>query len=143
MTSPAAVIRQLLIDLGLGSATSDEEWPVFTSFLPDVSNFAICVYDTPGHPDGRIMATGERIIHPGIQIRVIATIYETGRAKAEAIALALDGTIRTNVVISSEESYLVHNVSRMGSVLSLGVPEEGDRRRHHFTVNAVMTVTTN
>lgn len=143
MTSEAAVIRQFLIDRGLGSADADGSWPVFTSFLPDVSDFAICVYDTPGTMDGRIMATGERVIHPGFQIRVTSPLYETGYEKATAIALALDGVNRTNVVISSEESYLLHNVTRTSPVLSLGVPEEGDRRRHNFTVNAVMTVTSN
>jgi hypothetical protein len=138
MSTPAEVIRQLLLDLSLGFESGD--WSVYVSFLPDRPDSAICVYDTMGRQDGRIMATGEQIEHPGVQVRVRGQNYIETHAKATAIARALDLQMRTEVVISTEEAYRLDNVSRTSPIIPLGVEEEGDRRRHNFTINAVLTL---
>jgi len=132
-------MRQLLIDLALGDELSGS-WPVFVSFLPGTPDSALCVYDTSGRQDGRIMATGEKVIHPGIQIMVRGFVYPEVRAKAESIAAALDAQQRSEVVMESAVSYILHNVSRTGDILPLGVEQEGDRRRHLFSINAVVTI---
>jgi len=49
MSSPADIIRQLLLDMGL-VATSGS-WTAFVSFLPESPDNAICVYDTAGKLD--------------------------------------------------------------------------------------------
>jgi hypothetical protein len=139
MIPTSEIIRQLLIDESLGS--DGGTWPVFISFLPNTPENTICVYDTAGMSDGRVMRTGERVEHHGIQIRVRGSSYLVARAKAYAIAEALDAQRRVSIALSSEESYTLHNVSRSGTVVPIGVEEEGDRRRHHFTVNAVTTIT--
>ncbi len=141
MSSPATIFRQFLIDSDLG--TEDGEWPVFASFMPDEADNAICVYDDGGVPDGRIMASGEKIVHPTILVHVTGPDYDTAWDKAEAIALAMDAVRRTVVVISSEVAYTFHNVSRTGPPNSLGVQGEGDRRRHVIAVSAAVTLTLN
>jgi len=138
MSSPADVIYQLLIDLGLGSSSG--EWPVFVGFLPDSPDEAICVYDTAGMSDGRYLATGYRVEHPGIQIRVRGKDYQTTFEKVQSIAETLDLQSRIVVVLSSEEAYSVINVSRTGTILPLGIDEATGRRCHHFSLNAVLTL---
>jgi hypothetical protein len=142
MSSPAEVIRQLLVDVGEGVESSGI-WPVFASFLPGQPDSALCVYDSAGVPDGRIMAGGEKIIHPGIQVMVRGAGYPETRAKAESIAMLLDAQQRSEVVMESDESYILHNVSRTGDILSLGMEQEGDRRRYLFSINAVLTMSLN
>lgn len=140
LTSPAIILHQVLLDLSLG--TNDPAlWPVFVSFLPELPDQAICMYDTAGTLDGRLMSTGERIDHFGIMIRVRSQLYPVAWEKVNEIALALDSVKRLSVAVSSEEFYVLHNVSRSGSIMSLGVEDEGSRRRYDFTLNAVVTIT--
>jgi hypothetical protein len=143
MHSPADIIYQLLLDLNLG--TEDGDWKMFVGFLPDLSptqasDNAIAVYDTAGKFDGRLMYSGHQVEHPGVQIRVVGPVYPDTWEKVNAIALALDGVGKVSVAVSSEEAYVVANVSRSGSIIPMGMEEEGDRRRHNFTINAMLTL---
>ncbi len=131
--SPADVIRKLLIDNG------EEEGDVFVSLLPDDPDEAICVYDTPGTSDGRLMATGEQIEHKGIQVRVRGKDYPTAWRWANDLAELLDAQKKTIVAMDPPLYYVVHNVSRRGAILPAGIESE-DRRRHEFTINAVTTL---
>lgn len=70
-------------------------------------------------------------------------VYPEARAKAESIAAALDAQQRSEVVMESDASYILHNVSRTGDIIPLGVEQEGDRRRHLFSINAVVTINQN
>lgn len=137
LTPTAEIIRQLLIDLDLGES-SGSAWVVFVSFLPSSPDQAMAVYDTTALPDGRLMGTGERIEHPGFQIRVRGTHYPDVRNKADEIALALDAQQGTSVTIS-DGTFEVLNISRIGGILYLGI-DETDQRRHHITINAVTTI---
>jgi len=138
--SPADVIRQMLVDLELASDDVSADWRAYTGFFPNDPNLALCVYDTAGRKDGRVMKTGEQITHQGIQIMVRGLDYLPTRNKTHAIALALDTQRKTVVAIDSTGSYIVHNVSRTGDIASLGMEIEGDRRRHLFTINALVTI---
>jgi len=142
MTPPSKIIRQLLIDLDLAAEGTSLDWSCFYSLFPDTPDSAICVFDTAALPDGRLMKTGERIEHPGIMVEVRAIVYEDAYTKAQAVAAALDSQIRSSVVLEGEGTYLLHNVSRSGSIIHLGIEEEGERRRHSFTINATITIET-
>lgn len=142
MYSPADIVRQLLVDLGL-TEESGSSWPAYVSFLPELPHEAICVYDTAGNPDGRLMEDGTRIEHPGIQIRVRGRTYLDAWQKANSIALALDIMGQILIALYGMSTYLIHNVSRTGTVISAGVDDRDDRRRYHFTINAVMTIPNN
>lgn len=140
-TSPANIIQQLLKDLQLCDDPEDSapQWPGYISFLPDEEDTAICVYDTRGTDDGRLM-TGEQIEHPGVQIRIRTQDYNTGWRKAFDIIEQLDGVNRLTVALSSEEAYLLSNVSRTGGIMPMGIDPEDVRRRHNFSINAILTV---
>jgi hypothetical protein len=112
--------------------------PVFVSQLPDKRDLAICIYDTTGVRDGRLMRTGEVSIHPGVHLRVRAPDYQTGWEVGNALAGTLDG-LMCSVIILDDQSYTLWNVSRQGPLLYLG--EEPDKRREAFTLDAIMTVT--
>src|ERR1044072_4595374 len=115
MIPPSALIRKLLIDLHLGTASG--EWPIYVAFLPETPNEAIVVHDTAGKLDGRIMEDGEQVEHPGVQIRVSGQNYPDASNKAQSIALAIDAQRKVLVVVSPEESYTVFNISRTGAVI--------------------------
>src|SRR6266568_4440050 len=137
MNSPSKVVHQLLLNLDLGEGEG-EDWNAFISFLPDTPDRAICVYDTAGKMDGRLM-DGEQVEHPGIQIRVRGPDYAETWEKAQDIALSLD-TMQKVVVTVEEKGYIIHNVSRTGAIIPTGVEETGGNRRHHFTINMVLTL---
>lgn len=137
LTPTAEIIRQLLIDLDLGES-SGSAWTVFVSFLPTSPDQAIAVYDTAALSDGRLMGTGERIEHPGFQIRVRGSNYPDVRNKADEIALALDTQQNTSVT-TSDGTFEILNISRLGGLIHLGI-DETDQRRHHITINAVTTI---
>jgi hypothetical protein len=138
MSTPANIIRQLLLDLNLGQADTKQAWAVYVGFMPDTPDDAICVYDTAGKLDGRMMRTGQQIEHEGIQVRVRGLLYPTTIAKAYGIALAFDEQKRS-AVTADAANYLIQNISRSGAVLNLGV-EDTDRHRYHFTINATLTI---
>lgn len=135
--SPADIVRQLLFDNGLGSAAS--AWPIFVGFFPEKPNSAMCIYDTAGLPDGRMMRTGEKIEHPAIMVEVRSVSYKEGWRKAKAIADCFDSQERTAVSVESGDSYLIANISRPGTILHLGVDPADKERRHSFTVNVLLT----
>lgn len=137
MSPPATVIRQLLIDAGLGEESGD--WQTFVSFLPEVPDSAICVYDTAGRFDGRIMNGGEQIEHEGIMIYVRGIGYPTVWNKANDIAKTLDAVNNALVTVGSE-FWGIQNISRTSPVMPLGVDVIGGKRRHEFTINMLLTM---
>lgn len=138
---PSRIIRKFLIDKGLILATPTGEWASFISFLPDDPDTAVAVYDTAGVQQGRIMRTGEKVEKPGIQIRFRSSDYPKAWGKARAVADALDVAGGSTVVLTNpNETVFIQNVSRTGNILTAGIEEEGDRKRHNLTVNAVITM---
>lgn len=139
MNTPANIIHTLLIERG--HITNTGKWKGYVAFLPDDPHESVCLYDTPGRPDGRLHRGGTQIIHPGIQIEVRGRTYLEGWQKTQAIALFLDTVNKISVAMESDVSYVLHNISRTGDIFPLGVEGDGDRKRHRFVINAVVTVT--
>lgn len=142
MSSPTSdIIRQLIMDLGLnaGPESGDPPWPVFVGLLTDQPDEAIGVYDTAGKIDGRIMLTGEQVEHPGVQVMVRSPAYLLAVNKAQEIAGAFDLTKGSVVELESGDIYTLLNISRTGAILPLGMGED-DRRRYHFSINAITTI---
>lgn len=141
LNPPARIIRKLLIDLGLAVNSSTAEWSTFVSFLPDTPDTAIVVYDTAGVQQGRIMRTGEKVEKPGIQIRFRSSDYPKAWGKARAVADALDVAGGSTVVLTGpNETVFIQNISRTSNILTTGIEEEGDRKRHNLTLNAIITM---
>jgi len=142
--SPSKIMRQLLIDLGLGS-DEGASWPVKYSQEPDTPDSVITVYDTTPKMQGRFMINGEVQENPGIQIRIRDANHDDGFAKANAIMIALDQSVRLTAVTVEDAvgtgitEYLIHNVSRASGVLPIGT-ETPTSRRHLFTLNVSVTL---
>lgn len=138
MSSPAQVIRQFL--LGQAILTESDTWPAYVMHLPNTPDEVACLYDTSGVFDGRIMETGEKIVHPGVMILVRGKEYADVYDKVHEITDALDAILRNEVVLSTDYAYLLQSVSRTSPPMALGVEETGDRRRHRITINMTVTL---
>lgn len=140
IASPAEVLYQLMLEMQLGSDTSNNElWPMFISFGPAQPDEAIFLYDTAGIHDGRLM-TGERIVHPGVQIRVRGANYAEVYQRAKFISLFLADVKSMEVVVSTLQVYEIVNISQPGDLLPMGLIQEGDRTNFNFTINVVLTI---
>jgi hypothetical protein len=138
--SPALVIRQALVDLGLSTDPEfGNDWPAFATKEPDRPDSVITCYDTAGRDLGRTVPDQGRTELHGVQVRVRSGAFAAGWAKANALALALDGLYRLTVVVDGTP-YLVRHVARTTGVLSLGLDSPTTARRL-FTVNALASIT--
>ena len=141
------IVRQLLIDLGLGVEASwssagayvGARWPCFDSNEPDKPDDSITVYSTQGFDFGREQPGGSLASYGGFQVRVRSKNSSDGRAKAEAIRRALAEAVLDTVVHVGANAYIVHAVNRIGQVLRLGADVPGGKRRL-FTINAAIDV---
>lgn len=148
----ADIVRILLIQNGYGfkntSATAPA-WSVFVALMPAEMDKGIVVYDTAGKLDGRSMRSGEQTEHPGIMVRVRGPNYLETSTKVGDIARFFDSLpSRSEVTMPAAplspadlagRTFIIQNISRTGSIMPTGV-EEGDRIRHGFTLNAVLTI---
>ena len=101
--SPAAVIRQLLVDLGEGTLPSaDGSWPVYSYRSPDGVDSLITVTNTTPRRQGRYMPTGEVVQFYALQIAVRTTDPETGWTKVNAIATTLTESVERRTVTVSD-----------------------------------------
>lgn len=138
--SPADIIAQLLIDLGLATDPDDTDaWPVYSTDEPDLPDNCITCYDTAGRDVGRTMKDGERQQYPGIQLRIRCARHEVGFVKAQAIAIALDEQVAMDYVTLDAVTYTVQSVLRTGTVVPIGKEVPGSARRA-FTINGLVTV---
>lgn len=112
----------------------------FVAFLPDVPDEAIAFFDTAGRLDGRLMATGEQIEHHGVQIQIRGKDYSSTFDLAREIALYLDAVKKETIAVEVDEVYVLHNVSRSGSIIPIGIETVENRRRHIFTINLTITI---
>jgi hypothetical protein len=137
--SAAFVIRQAIVNGGLGTEPGAAlPWPVFASAEPGTPDAAITVFDTGARDLGRTSPDGGRTELPGIQVRVRAGTHEVGYAKADEIALFLDGLYWFPVAVGGV-LYLIHAVHRTGGIASLGRDAPTGTRRV-FTVNSTTDV---
>lgn len=144
--SPAAVIRRLLVNKGMGSdppvadtAAGKGSWPIYYSYMGDKSpDSAIAVYDSEGHLQGRVMIDGETQERHGLQIIVRGAGHDAAYAKARAIADLLDRNVYQNTVSIGAHRYTVQSVGRTSDVLAMG--KEPGTKRSLFSINATATL---
>ena len=145
ISNPAAQIFQIWLiaeALGVDPDTDDNtnDWPIFIGILPDsndVKDNAIAVHDSTPIKDGRIQATGETILHHGIQVMVRGSDYLTAHAKIVAIRNVFD-TLKNVAVTAGGTNYTIKQISHLG-IIPLGTEEE-IRRRVRFTLNGISTI---
>lgn len=138
------VIRQLLIDLSLGS-DGGASWPVYATQIPNAPDSCIGVIDRVGVQRGRFQVGGEVQEVHGIQIIVRAGDAQTSHVKANAIKTNLAESVHlTTVAVTDPEgygtasqSYVVYNVSHRSGPFTLN--EDGTDRKLN-SLNMVVTI---
>ena len=146
--SQCQIVRKLLIDNAFGvEPVNGAVWPIYFSSLPDgeasspkVADEAICVYDTDGLKDGRIMASGEVVVHEGFQVKVRAKSggYQAAQKKLKQIAQFLDTVLRVAITLDTTD-YIIQNITRL-SPASWAGKEPTSKRRDFFTITCTITI---
>lgn len=144
--SPANILRWVLIDLGIGTDPElglADGWPVYWSSEPADPDNVLTTYDTSGVPDSPTMPDDEYDEHYGVMVRIRSTTAENpGWYKAKAVRDALVKQVYERAIVIGPRTYVVHNLSNVGSILNLGKDREPSAgSRSIFTINAMMSVT--
>ena len=142
--SPAEIVRQLLVDQGIGTFPSPPgnqsgSWPVYVAEEPSQPDNCLTVYDTTGKDDGRRMIDGVMFTHDGFQLRIRSTDHQTGWVKGREARTFFSEVVKTNTVTINGVSYLVWAVTGIGQLLVLGY-DTGNSKRRLFTLNALVSV---
>jgi len=136
------LLRAAMIATGIGTepviSNAQALWPIYVDHLPAKPDMAICVYNTPGIKEGRMMRTGESIRKPGWQIRVRAHDYTQVWSKVNQIQKYLDTIHRTSVNIEGD-LFIIQSVTQIGDALNLGQENDADRR-NNVTINGTITL---
>lgn len=141
--APSEILLQALIDVGLVSLPSDGlVWPCFIGSKADVPSQldnVLALYDEAPNKDGRLMASGDVILHHVVRIRLRSNEYSVGWNKLDTIARALDYLLNTDVTVGTN-SYVLNNASLKTGVDALGL-EAGTQRRFMFELKYALTLT--
>ena len=138
--SPQDIMASYFIAQGLGVQPplppASTDWPIYAGFMPPEGDQAVCIYDTAGVPNGRLMQ-GISIQHPGIQILVRHPDTRTCHDKAAQFYNKLQA-LRNVVVSFTDASYTVLNAAEIR--LPVRVGQEIGKNRMIYTVNSVLTI---
>ncbi len=132
LASPAAIVRQLLLDLGLAVAGPTADWSVFAANEPAGPDNCVTVRGTQGVGEAETHF-GVTTWHRGIQVRVRSSDHEAGYAKAAGIGAALE-TLDVHAVSVGGACYLAGPFSPAGEVMDLG-KDVPNGKRWIFTCN--------
>lgn len=136
MESPAYILRQLCLDLGLAAAGE-----LFVGSMPETPGAAatMAFYDTAGRLDGRNMADGGSIYHPAVHIRIRAGSARECWARMDALLTAFDGVQNRRVTIDGVD-WIVLAVSRRSGVFSIGPEPDDPVRRQNYTATVTLSL---
>lgn len=137
LTTPAGIIRQLMIDLSLG--TDDGVWRIYSGYQPDEVTDSICVYDTSGTIQGRTQFDGVTQGQDGIQVSVRANVANVGYLKAKAITTAFDTQVLRTLVTVDAGIYKIQAITLKSGINSLG-REAPPTRRRIYTANFITSL---
>ena len=142
-TSQSEILRQILSD---GSFTSipnvGSVWPCFVGHLPDGGDMvdnAICIYDEQLEKNGRLMRSGETILHYAVQILLRTTHQDQGWLKLSQIANYLDSLVNLSVTVGSDSFVLLSATQRQG-INALGIEDREPQRRFFFDAKYILSI---
>lgn len=142
--TPAAALRQLLIDNELADNTNDGIWACSIGHMPNDNDRLLTVYDTAEDGNNNRLMTGEVVRHHGFQIRARALKYSECWLKLNSISLAVSLLKNQQVTLTRAEGNQTRTTVieiqsvRFQAILPLG--NAGDiKHRHEFTVNGTIT----
>ena len=136
----ADIIRQLLIDEGLGTTPSDgSAWPIYVSQEVNTPDSTITILGTTDIQQGRLQITGEIQRSHGFQITIRADTFPNAQAKANAIGVALETSVRNTSLTISASNYKVFSVSILNGPRPIGKATPTSKN-DLFTINAVAAI---
>lgn len=137
---PSEIMARVLVLKGWGTTTNlNQTWPVYAEDEPDKPDNVLTVYVQGGDGSGRTMTDGEQQEEYTFQVRIRSQNPANGWSKANQIANGMDKDVLDVTVTLGTIQYLVHCVSRRGSILSLG-KEYPSTLRSLFTINAQASI---
>lgn len=145
--TPDQVLRQLLIDLGVGVMGGKQgDWPIFCTEEPETPDECITLYWGAGQLDGLFQINGETQEHYGIQVRVRGKGYQSAYDKVKSVMLELEQHVMmTTVTVPLVDAvaagtYVAECCTRASGPLYLGT-ERDNAERDVFTINYLATIT--
>ena len=137
--TPCFIIGAYLIAEAIVSLPSlSSDWPLYKSAMPDDADDSCAIYDTTPIVDMRVSKSFPNT-HYGLQIIIRASDYETGKAKAKAIAVVLE-TAQNSSVEFGDYEYEIRTARPTSGVIPLGQEPETTKRRYLFTINFISTI---
>lgn len=148
---PSDVVRELILDLGLGTEPSDAgDWPVYAPEIADEvgTDDVLQVKDTDGRQFGRIQVDGNVPENYGIQVLARSLDAHDGQYQLRKIQEAFSTEVlRTSVTVPARTLndgtavpttvYRVDSIERSGSIRNAG----RDGRRFLQTANFLVFLT--
>lgn len=143
--SPADVLAQLIVQLGLGGDPEDDplpDWPVYPTKEPNLPDRVIAVFDTMGVSFGYSSNTGNQYYKAGFQLSVRAEYPNVSYAKTEAVASYLNKNPAAKLVEVSlgSSSYCVEVVT-CGITIPMPRTDTPTSKRAKHVVNGYITLT--
>jgi len=136
MISVAEIVRQALVDIGqVNVSFHGGDWPAFVGSTWDLNTNMCALYDTTPIKDGRIVDTGEVIMHHGLQLLVSSLDYEIGWSKFRDVMQVINELRNVEVTVDGTV-YIIVNAKKE-SAAHIGIDE---RRRQLFSANYLVTV---
>jgi len=140
--SPAAILANYVEEMEIAEYPAlNAVWSIFRGAMPDHPDNVVCFLDTTPVKDGRWMRTGEAERHYGVSVLVRSVNHTGGYAVCVRLGRVLDRLCNTEIIVDTK-TYIVHNVSRVGSIGILG-QEPGTKRRNLFSMNFLVSLTEN
>lgn len=137
---PSDVIRELLIDLGLGTdPVSATDWSTTAGALPDQPDKAITVHDTESVQHGRSQIDGETQEHHGIQVMVRSDDLADGYTKTATILRSLDTQVNQTSIEVDGDTYMIYAITRRSAPILAGM--DGHRFLHTANLLVAMRMT--
>jgi hypothetical protein len=147
--SPIEIVGQYMVASNLcyfaGETPVTGKLPLWLSQLPVsdgndplMPNDAMGLFGTTGTLDGRYMATGFVVDHPGFQIRIRHHSYTAGWDLAHGIFNDLTQNVRNTAVAMSGGTEYIRAIKPTTNVIDLGVGGPGGgvgRVSQQFTIN--------
>lgn len=129
---PSKIIRKYLMDMAVisgapGNKLLSDVWYSTYDFMPDMPARIVTVFHSSGFHEGSLI-TGERTIHPAIQILVRDGTIDGAYSKAAAIAQIMEPANEQpiEVDLDGDTLFKIHSIRSMGGIVPLGA----DRREN-------------
>lgn len=140
--SPADVLAQMMVDLGLGTDPPDEDaWPVYATKEPNLPDQVMTVFDALGTSYGYSSNDGYHYHKEGVQVRARATTPKDGYTKLAFIVGYLNkNALAKQVTVTLDGTSYCVEVVTLGMVIPLRRTDVPTSSRSVHVTNGFVTL---